>query len=286
MWADAIVEEGNVAHAIAELRRALGETGRGRALIETVPGHGYRFVGEVTVSAGAAAPASPAAEAGEGWTARLDRARAAVLQGAGGAPVPAHGAIVGRDAELDALRAGFESARAGRGVMLCLAGEAGIGKSALIERFLAEQDHLFQWRQQIRFDEIAAGWRLARGEVDKASAHAIAALDRSKQTLSRKHLAWSRKLLGDIAVHRGRHAEAAREYGIGLRLLEAHPCPLVEWRILAAWASSASLGGASARAGELLSRCSAVKDALAQTLSEDAMRRRFLAGAVPHHQKY
>src|SRR5262249_52407861 len=50
--------------------------------------------------------------------------------------VPRH--TVGRQAELAELRAGFESAAAGRGLFLCVTGEPGIGKTTLVEDFLAE----------------------------------------------------------------------------------------------------------------------------------------------------
>ena len=44
---------------------------------------------------------------------------------------------VGRKTELAELHSGFESAAAGRGLLLCVAGEPGIGKTTLIEEFLA-----------------------------------------------------------------------------------------------------------------------------------------------------
>jgi DNA-binding winged helix-turn-helix (wHTH) protein/tetratricopeptide (TPR) repeat protein len=46
VWPDAFVEEGILAVHVSGLRKALGEPGRG--YIETVPGAGYRFAGEVT----------------------------------------------------------------------------------------------------------------------------------------------------------------------------------------------------------------------------------------------
>ena len=45
---------------------------------------------------------------------------------------------VGRETERAALRAGFESALSGRGLLLCVAGEPGIGKTTLVEEFLSE----------------------------------------------------------------------------------------------------------------------------------------------------
>src|SRR5262249_17540924 len=50
-------------------------------------------------------------------------------------PVPRH--TVGRQAELAELRDGFESVVAGRGLFLCVTGEPGIGKTTLVEDFLA-----------------------------------------------------------------------------------------------------------------------------------------------------
>ena len=44
---------------------------------------------------------------------------------------------VGREAELAELHTGFVSAATGRGLLLCVAGEPGIGKTTLIEEFLA-----------------------------------------------------------------------------------------------------------------------------------------------------
>jgi DNA-binding winged helix-turn-helix (wHTH) protein/TolB-like protein/Tfp pilus assembly protein PilF len=45
IWPDAIVEEGSLTQAVSQLRKALGES---EGLIETVPKHGYLFVGQVT----------------------------------------------------------------------------------------------------------------------------------------------------------------------------------------------------------------------------------------------
>jgi predicted ATPase/tRNA A-37 threonylcarbamoyl transferase component Bud32 len=58
---------------------------------------------------------------------------------------------VGRQQERAALRAGFESAAAGQGLLLCVTGEPGLGKTTLVEDFL---------------DELSAGSRscgIARG---------------------------------------------------------------------------------------------------------------------------
>src|SRR5215203_3754526 len=47
VWADAVVEENNLDKSISLLRQVLGERKGGGKFIETVRGHGYRFVAEV-----------------------------------------------------------------------------------------------------------------------------------------------------------------------------------------------------------------------------------------------
>lgn len=47
VWAGAFVEENNLDKNISLLRRALGEKKGGKKFIETVRGHGYRFVAKV-----------------------------------------------------------------------------------------------------------------------------------------------------------------------------------------------------------------------------------------------
>ena len=48
VWADSIVEEGNLTVSIFEIRRALGGNSVGHKYIETIARRGYRFVGRVT----------------------------------------------------------------------------------------------------------------------------------------------------------------------------------------------------------------------------------------------
>jgi len=47
VWPDSFVDESNLAQHIFHLRKVLGDTHEGRAYIETLPRHGYRFVAEV-----------------------------------------------------------------------------------------------------------------------------------------------------------------------------------------------------------------------------------------------
>lgn len=63
VWPNTIVEENNLSWNIRALRKALGDTGAAPQYIETVRGHGYRFIGEVAPApAGGDAPTpTPAA---------------------------------------------------------------------------------------------------------------------------------------------------------------------------------------------------------------------------------
>lgn len=47
VWHDQIVEESNLTVYISQIRKALGETKGNQRFIETVPGYGYRFAGEI-----------------------------------------------------------------------------------------------------------------------------------------------------------------------------------------------------------------------------------------------
>jgi DNA-binding winged helix-turn-helix (wHTH) protein/Tol biopolymer transport system component len=48
VWADTFIEESNLSHHVAVLRRALGEEKNSKKFIETIPRRGYRFIAPVT----------------------------------------------------------------------------------------------------------------------------------------------------------------------------------------------------------------------------------------------
>jgi DNA-binding winged helix-turn-helix (wHTH) protein/predicted ATPase len=107
LWPNTFVEEGNLAFNISTLRKAMGE-GPGHRYIETVPRRGYRFVGGVR-------PAS---------------ARAGTLATQ----------TVGRETERAELRRALDASRQGNGQLIAIAGEAGMGKTTLVEGFLSEAE--------------------------------------------------------------------------------------------------------------------------------------------------
>jgi len=110
VWGHRFVTESVLKSTISELRAALEDDPKQPRYIETVSRRGYRFIAAVNA---ALAPA-PAA-------------------GAVSAPP-----IIGRAEPLERLRSAWQSAANGRRQIVWIAGEAGVGKSTLIERFTAE----------------------------------------------------------------------------------------------------------------------------------------------------
>jgi len=111
VWSEAAVSEGVLSTALKEIRSALGDDGSQQRVIQTLRGKGYRLTAPVEER-----PAAPA---------RAHAGTAGVRD------------FVGRGPVLDRLDAALEDALAGRGRIVLLAGEAGIGKTRTAEEFAA-----------------------------------------------------------------------------------------------------------------------------------------------------
>ncbi|HEX2276087.1 MAG TPA: AAA family ATPase [Candidatus Tectomicrobia bacterium] len=122
VWPETAISESTLTGCIWEVRQALGDSARHPHYLETVHGRGYRFIAPVTE------PAAPAAQP------------PAAGELAPGAPVPAQpvACLVGREAELAHLAQWYERARQGQRQVGLIGGEPGIGKSALVETFVAQ----------------------------------------------------------------------------------------------------------------------------------------------------
>ena len=118
VWPEAIVSDSTLTVCIREVRRALDDQARRPQFIETVHGRGYRFI-------------APVAE-----TALPDDASIEALPSPSPMPLPA--AFVGRESELAHLHHWYAAARQGARQIGFIAGEAGIGKTALVETFMAQ----------------------------------------------------------------------------------------------------------------------------------------------------
>jgi DNA-binding winged helix-turn-helix (wHTH) protein len=111
VWPDVAVSEGVLAVCVGELRRAFGETARTPHFIETVHRRGYRFIAPVTRGDARHQP-----------------------QALEGRELPL---LVGRDAVLSQLHAWWHEAQGGARQVVFVTGEPGIGKTALLDTFLA-----------------------------------------------------------------------------------------------------------------------------------------------------
>ncbi len=125
VWPDTIVAEGVLATSMVELRKALGETAREPQFIATVHKRGYRFIAPVTV----VDPSDALRSSGPPPVPPLDVPRHV-------SQTPAHLGLVDRHMELDRLHQGLSVARGGQRQVFVVIGEAGIGKTSLVDAFV------------------------------------------------------------------------------------------------------------------------------------------------------
>jgi len=123
LWAGTHVTRAVLKVAVRAIREALGESADSPGFLETVGREGYRFVGADAASATANSRKTPKPSA----------------------------IMVGRDGDLAALRRELVEVIDGVPRIVFVAGEAGVGKSTLIDRFVEELEH-------------AGGVRIARGQ--------------------------------------------------------------------------------------------------------------------------
>jgi DNA-binding winged helix-turn-helix (wHTH) protein/predicted ATPase len=104
-WPDTAVTDAVLTTVMREVRQALGDEARAPRFVETVHGRGYRFIAPVIETNAVIAPADP--------------------------PVR----LVGREEEWARLGEWYTTAQEGKRRIAFIAGEAGIGKTALVEAF-------------------------------------------------------------------------------------------------------------------------------------------------------
>ncbi|MEO8601484.1 MAG: AAA family ATPase [bacterium] len=109
VWPDTAVSDASLKVCVREIRRALGDAVSAPRYIATVHRRGYRFVAAID-AASAATPSAPPAEA----------------------------TLVGRAAPLAALRAALARAEGGARQTIFITGDIGLGKTTLLDAWLAE----------------------------------------------------------------------------------------------------------------------------------------------------
>jgi DNA-binding winged helix-turn-helix (wHTH) protein/predicted ATPase len=121
VWPGTFVGDAVLKDSVRQLREALGDEAHAPRYIETAHRRGYRFIGHL---AGETAPASPEPPAETAAAAPPDVA----------APAPAR--VLGREAALARMWAWLDHALGGERQVVFVTGEAGIGKTTLVEAFL------------------------------------------------------------------------------------------------------------------------------------------------------
>lgn len=119
VWPNTFVTDDALTRCVSELRRVLEDDIHDPHFIETIPKRGYRMVAQVELVSEQFPSKSQASRVASQFAAS-DR----------------HS--VGRDKERAALATAFESAIKGRGLLACVVGEPGIGKSTLVQDFLSD----------------------------------------------------------------------------------------------------------------------------------------------------
>ena len=113
VWPDSFVEEGNLNRNVSTLRKVLNEKPCDHRYIETIPKTGYRFIAPVRTMD----YQPPAGVVRSVFSRSLHHA-------------------VGRELERDTLSRAFDQAQHGHGSIVCVSGDFGLGKTALVDTFL------------------------------------------------------------------------------------------------------------------------------------------------------
>jgi predicted ATPase len=122
VWPETMVSEGVLKTCLAQIRRVLGETGQAPQYIATVHRRGYRFMAPVTVQELPAPTPEAAAEPFRGSQTGLTPPEL----------------LVARQAEMVQLHQWWTQALQGTRQVVFVTGEAGIGKTSLVDAFVAQ----------------------------------------------------------------------------------------------------------------------------------------------------
>ncbi len=136
VWPETIVSEGVLTNCIHELRQALGETTAKPRYLETVPRRGYRFIAPVAASATPVQGSTFKVQSSLPPTTSNTGREEQVSSQPGTWNWEPGTRLVGREAELAQLHSLFAKAANGERQVVFVTGEAGIGKTALVDTFV------------------------------------------------------------------------------------------------------------------------------------------------------
>jgi predicted ATPase/class 3 adenylate cyclase len=157
LWPDEAVTEFSLTRAVRAARRALGEGGGDEGVIRTVRGRGYGIGVAVEAVEDRAEPVEPIPEP---------------------SPLPGE-AFVGREEALAQLHGALDEALAGRGGVVFVVGEPGIGKTRTVETFAAAapgRGAQVLWGRSVEGDEEPAYWpwmQMLRGYAREREAEVL-----------------------------------------------------------------------------------------------------------------
>jgi len=117
VWGNIALSDDALTRTVGELRHALDDDARRPRIVETVHGRGFRFIATLPDAV------DPTAN-----DIRLPA----------GSTQPDTAPLIGRDAELSTIRAAFRRAAAGTRQLVLITGDAGVGKTGLVNRFIQE----------------------------------------------------------------------------------------------------------------------------------------------------
>ena len=134
VWPQTAVSDTVLKDCMHELRRVLGDTARTPQLIATVHRRGYRFIAPVTVMESVATTEAQTMRSGE----RVAFTPALALPSVSGHAPTSSLQLVARETEIATLHQWFTKAHQGERHLGFLTGEAGIGKTTLVNAFVAQ----------------------------------------------------------------------------------------------------------------------------------------------------
>ena len=139
-----------------------------------------------------------------------------------------------------------------------------------------DEDIWYRWRYNIRLKAAFARYWILQGDLDAAREYAEASEEAARAHGDRKYRAWARKTLGEIALLLDDVDTSRTCLDEAIGILAGHPCPTIGWKILISRAELAAQLGDAKPADEFRGRARATIRSLADSLTDDGLKTRFL----------